>query len=322
MRGLVRSVFVGALIAVLAGAGPAAAQYGMDKKKPKNAATPELPQCAQPLGRAAIQEPESRWWTQLGLSNPETLLKLFAMRSNCLRIVDRNAGLSMRNQEAALGASGDLRRGSNLGKGQVAAADFFIVPNIGNADSNTGGNAIGAVAGAFGSRLGGFGALAGGLRTQKSQAQALITLVDARTTEQLYVAEGVAQKTDISFGAGGGGYGWSGFAAAAGGGYSDTDIGKVITAAYFNAFVDLVHYLQNAQPTGEQASANAGVQAYTVKQGLIMRRAPSPQAAQVRSFTPGDLVYPTGQRNGIWWEVDDENGNRGWVSSAFITPRG
>ena len=39
------------------------------------------------------------------------------------------------------------------------------------------------------------------------------------------------------------------------------------------------------------------------------------------TFQPGDLVYPTGQKNGIWWEVDDENGNRGWVSSAFITPR-
>ena len=311
----------GLAAASLLAATPAAAQYGMDKKQPKNAATPELPRCAAPLGRAAIQEPESRWWTELGLSNPESLLKLFAARSNCLRIVDRNAGLAMRNQESALGASGDLRRGSNIGRGQVAAADFFIVPNIGNADSNAGGANIGAVAGAFGNRLGGFGSLAAGLRTQKAQAQALITLVDARTTEQLYVAEGVAQKTDISFGGGGGGYGWSGFAAAAGGGYSDTDIGKVITAAYFNAFVDLVHYLQTQAPTGEQASANAGIQAYAATRPLVMRRTPSPQAPQVRSFTPGELVYPTGQKNGIWWEVDDENGNRGWVSSAFVTPR-
>ena len=322
MSDLIRRISTCALVAALAVATPAAAQYGMDKKAPKNAATPELPRCAAPLGRAAIQEPETRWWTQLGLSNPETLLKLFAQRSNCLRIVDRNAGLYMRNQEADLGAAGDLRRGSNVGRGQVAAADFFIIPNIGNADSNTGGNSLGAVAGGFGRHLGGFGALAGSLRTQKAQAQALITLVDARTTEQMYVAEGVAQKTDISFGGGGGGWGWSGFAAAAGGGYADTDIGKVITAAYFNAFTDLVHYLQNVQPTGQQASANAGIQAYTVTQSLVMRKTPSLQAPQVRGFREGDLVYPTGQRNGIWWEVDDENGNRGWVTSAYITPRG
>jgi curli biogenesis system outer membrane secretion channel CsgG len=321
MRKFTAAAMAAGLAAVVT-AQPAFAQYGMDKKGPKNAATPELPQCAKPLGRAAIKEPDNKWWVQYGLGSPESLIKLFAARSNCLRIVDRNAGLAMRNEESALGAGGDLRRGSNIGKGQVAAADFFIVPNIGNADSNSGGNALGAVAGGFGRHLGGFGALAGSLQTKKSQAQALITLVDARSTEQLYVAEGVAQKTDISFGAGGGGYGWSGFAAAAGGGYSNTDIGKVITAAYFNAFVDLVHYMQSSAPTGEQVSKAAGIQAYTVNQTLVMRQSPSPKAPQVRGFQQGDLVYPTGQKNGIWWEVDDENGNRGWVSSAFITPRG
>jgi curli biogenesis system outer membrane secretion channel CsgG len=315
MRKLSSAVAILALASTLA-AQPAFAQYGMDKKKP--AGTPELPQCAKPLGRAAIREPARDWWTSLGLSNPETLIKLFASRSGCLRIVDRNGGLQMRNEEAALGASGDLRRGSNIGKGQVAGADFFIVPDLANSNSNSGGNAIGAVAGAFGSRLGGLGAIAGSIRTKKSEAQALITLVDARSTEQLYVAEGTAQKTDISFGAGGGGGGWSGFAAAAGGGYSNTDIGKVVTAAYFNAFVDLVHYMQKDAPTGEQASQAAGVQAYTVKQSIVMRKSPSPQSPQVRTFNAGDMVYPTGQKNGIWWEVDDENGNRGWVSSAMI----
>jgi curli biogenesis system outer membrane secretion channel CsgG len=309
------------LVASMVAATPASAQYGMDKKPPKNAATPELPRCDRPIGTAAIQEPENRWWTELGLSSPESLLKLFAARSGCLRIVDRNGGLAMRNTEKGLAESGDLRRGSNIGKGQVASADFFIVPDIANSNSNSGGNSLGAVAGAFGRHFGGFGALAGGISTKKSEAQALITLVDARTTEQLYVAEGVAKKTDISFGAGGGGYGWSGFGAAAGGGYSNTEIGKVITAAYFNAFVDLIGYMQRGAPTGAQASANAGIQAYTAKQNLVLRKTASPSAAAVRTFAPGDLVYPTGQKNGIWWEVDDENGNRGWVSSAFISPR-
>ena len=321
MRQFATTLAAASLVLAALAATPAAAQYGMDKKPPKNAATPELPRCTQPLGRAAVREPETKWWTPLGLSNPESLLKLFAARSNCLRIVDRNGGLEMRNQEVGLGASGDLRRGSNLGRGQVAAADFFIIPDIANSNSNSGGNNIGAVAGAFGRHLGGFGALAGGLRTKSSEAQALITLVDARTTEQLYVAEGVAKKTDIGFELGGGGGGWGGFAAAAGGGYSNTEIGKVITAAYFNAFVDLVNYLQHAAPTGQQASQAAGIQAYSVKQMVVMRKGPAAKAVPVRNFQPGDLVYPTGQRNGIWWEVDDENGNRGWVSSALISPR-
>ncbi len=321
MRKLTAAVVTLGAIAALAT--PASAQYGMDKKPPKNAATPELPRCDKPLGTAAVQEPANKWWTELGLSNPESLLKLFAARSGCLRIVDRNGGLAMRNQEADLAGRGDLQRNSNLGRGQVAAADYFIVPDIANSNSNSGGNSIGAIAGGLlGNRLGGFGAIAGGLKTQKSEAQALITLVDARTTEQLYVAEGVSKKTDISFGAGGGGGGFGGFGAAAGGGYSNTEIGKVITAAYFNAYIDLVRYMQSSYaPAAGSASANAPIQAYTIKSAAQMRGTASPQGKLVRSFTPGDLVYPTGQKNGVWWEVDDETGNRGWVSSALITSR-
>jgi hypothetical protein len=297
---------------------PAYAQYGMDKNAP--AGTPELPHCDRALGTAAIQEPDRNWWGPLGLSNPESLLKLFASRSGCLRIVDRNGGLAMRTGEEGLAQSGELRRGSNIGRGQIAAADYFIIPDIANSNENSGGSNIGAVAGAF--IPGPFGALAGSIRTKKQEAHTLITLVNARTTEQLYVAEGTSQKTDVSFGAGAGGGGWGGFGALAGGGYSDTAIGKVITAAYFNAFTDLVHYMQsNAAPEPGTASTNAGSQAYTVQSHITLRSRASTQAKAVRSFNAGDMVYPTGQKDGIWWEVDDENGNRGWVTSTAISPR-
>jgi hypothetical protein len=298
-------------------AAPAAAQYGMDKNGPKNATTPDLPRCTQPLGRAAIQEPATRWWEGLGLSNPEALLKLFALRSGCLRIVDRNGGLAMHNEETSLNASGDLQRGSNVGRGQVAAADYFIIPDIANSNRNSGGSNIG---GALGGLLpGGFGALAGSISVKKSEAHTLITLEDARTTEQVYVAEGAAQKSDVSFGGGGGMGGWSGFGALAGSGYTDTDIGKVISAAYFNAFVDLIHYMQSQQP-GE-AAANAPIASQHTTAAVQVRAAPSPTAKIVYSLAAGATVYPTGQRNGVWMEVDDENGNRGWVPSTMTTSR-
>lgn len=304
----------------LVAAAPAHAQFG-SKANTKNTTTPELPTCAQPIGTVAIQEPQRAWWTELGLNSPESLIKLMAGRSNCLRVVDRNGGLAMRNTEAALANSGDLQRGSNVGAGQIRAADFFIIPDIVNSNSNSGGKAIGAVAGAFGRRFAGplGGAIAGGLSTKSSEAQTILTLVNARTTEQEFVAEGAAKKTDISFGGGGGGFGSAGFAAAAGGGYANTDIGKVITAAYFNAFVNLVQRMQAMQPGAVQAAAPT--QAYAATSSVVMRATPSPAAGQVRAFQVGDLVYPTGQKNGVWWEVDDENGNRGWVSSAMISPR-
>ncbi len=296
---------------------PAFAQYGMDKNGPKNSATPDLPRCERPLGRAAIQEPATRWWEGLGLSNPEALLKLFALRSGCLRIVDRNGGLAMRNQESGLNASGDLQRGSNVGRGQIAAADYFIIPDIANSNRNSGGSNVGAALGGF--LPGGFGALAGGIRVKKSEAHTLITLEDARTTEQVYIAEGTAQKSDISFGGGGGMGGWSGFGALAGSGYTDTDIGKVISAAYFNAFVDLIHYMQGQAPGQAQASAPIASQRTTA--AVQLRASPSTAAKITYTLHPGAAVYPTGQRNGIWMEVDDENGNRGWMSSAFATSR-
>ncbi|HRD45142.1 MAG TPA: CsgG/HfaB family protein [Caulobacter sp.] len=316
MRKLVLAVAAVSLIA--ATATPAFAQYGA-KPAPK-AATPELPRCARPLGTVAIQEPQQRWWERYGLGNPDRLLKLYASRSGCLRVVDRGAGLEMRSTERDLAGSGELQRGSNIGRGQVVAADYFIIPDLANADEDTGGNAVGGLVGGL---VGGqAGALIGGIKTKRLEAQALITLVDARTTEQLYVAEGTAQKTDLSWAGGGGVLGSTGLAALAGGGYADTEIGKIISAAYFNAYVDLVTHLQSgAVPTGAEASANAGQAAQVLTANVAVREAPSPNARVLYTAKQGSLVYPTGARNGVWMEVDDENGNRGWISSAFATPR-
>lgn len=306
-----------AAMASVVTAAPAHAQYGMDRNPPKNAATPQLPRCATPLGTVSIREPESQWWISYGLSNPEQLIKLMVSRSGCFRVVDRAGGLAMRQMERDLGDSGELQRGSNIGRGQVKAADFVLVPDIVNTDANAGGSNVGGlVGGLIGGQVGG---IIGSVRTQRSQAQALLTLVDARTTEQIYVAEGVAQKTNIGFGGGGGLFGSTGLGGVVGGGYSDTDIGKVVTAAYFNAFVDLVAYVQGMQPGAAQAAAP--IQAYRATSATTLRTQPSPQGRAVRTFGPGDLVYPTGQRNGIWWEADDENGNRGWVTSTTISPR-
>ena len=303
-----------ALAALLCASAASAAVYGSNNKQP--AGTPELPQCAKPIGTVAIQEPDRDWWTPLGLSNPEALLKLFSARSNCLRVVARGGAMAMRRDERDLGDSGELQRGSNLGKGQVLAADYFIIPDIVDSNANSGGGGLGALGNLAGNRLGGFGSVLGAVRFKSSEAHTLITLVNARTTEQEYVAEGTAKKTDVGFGGGGFGSSWG----VIGGGYSNTDIGKVVAAAYFNAFVDLVDHMQGTQPGAAQAAAP--IQAYTVQSAIIMFQDASVKAPKVRNFSNGDLVYPTGKTNGIWWEVDDENGNRGWISSAHITPRG
>ncbi|HEY4031299.1 MAG TPA: SH3 domain-containing protein [Caulobacteraceae bacterium] len=283
--------------------------YGTDNKRP--AGTPDLPKCQQPIGTVSIVLPENQWWLRYNLGSPEALIKLYAQRSNCLRVVDRGAGLAVRNAERNLGAGGELQRGSNVGAGQIKAADYTIVPDIADANQNAGGGAA---------ALGGFipgpaGAILGGIRTKSSTAHVLLNLVNVRTTEQEYTAEGTAQKTNISFA--GGGFG--GLIGGVAGGYSNTDIGQIIAAAYLNAYVDLVGHMQGMVPGGAQAAAP--IQTYVIKQNFAMRASASATAKIVRQFQAGDSVFPTGQKNGVWWEVDDETGNRGWVSSVMITAK-
>jgi hypothetical protein len=290
--------------------------YGMDSNSGHQTA-PDVPHCDHPIGTAAIKEPDRDWWSPLGLSNPEAVLKMFALRSGCLRMVDRDQGLAMRNQEEGLNNNGDLQRGSNVGRGQVLAADYFIIPDIVRQNSNSGGGNIGAFAGSF--LPGGLGAVAGSINVKSQEADTELTLVDARTTEQLYIAEGNAKKTDVGFGAGGGWGGWDGFAGLAGSGYTNTDIGKVIMAAYYKSFCDLVHYMQAQQPGTAQANAPIAAEKVTEDTGLF--QAADPRSPLVLTLHAGALVYPTGDRDGVWMKVDDENGNRGWISSAHATTR-
>ena len=313
------------LIAILAACGvagawtPAAADpsqpYGMDRNSGHQSAGDDLPHCTRPIGVAAVKEPDRDWWSPLGLGNPESVLKMFALRSGCLRMVDRNQGLAMRSQEEGLNNGGELQRGSNIGRGQVLAADFFIIPDIARQNSDSGGGNIGAAFGRF--LPGAAGVIAGSISVKSQEASTLITLVDARTTEQLYIAQGDAKKTDVGFGGGGGWGGWAGYGALAGSGYTNTDIGKVIMAAYYKSFCDLVHYMQ-AQPSNA-AAANAPIAAERVTEDTAMFSNPDPHSSVVLTLHAGAQVYPTGDRNGVWMKVDDENGNRGWISSAHAT---
>ena len=73
-----------------------------------------------------------------------------------------------------------MQDGSNIGRAQVKAADYFIVPDIVSKNERSGGGGLGA---ALGGALGGgfFGGIAGGLSVNKKEANVLLTLVNSRT---------------------------------------------------------------------------------------------------------------------------------------------
>ncbi len=218
---------------------PASADSKSSGRKAQEKSAAEIPVCRKKLGTVAIVEPDDNWWRALGLGSPEAVIKLFVMKSGCFGLVDRGKGLASRNIERALADSGELQHNSNIGKRQVKAADYFIVPDLVSKNENSGGGGFGALAGGLlGSRT--LGMVAGGLSTSSKEASVVLTVVNARTTEQERIAEGYFRKKDLKWAAGGGGGWWTGFGAAGGGGYSNTEIGQVITLAYLDAYKTLV----------------------------------------------------------------------------------
>ncbi len=236
------SIAVGAA-ALAAIAAPAAAAGPSSGRKAQQKAAAEIPICTRKLGTISIVEPDNNWWQALGLGSPEAILKVMVAKSGCFGLVDRGKGLASRAVERALADDGELQRGSNIGRGQVKAADYFIVPDIVSSNDRSGGGGIG---GALGGMLGGrtFGALLGGISVNKKEANVTLALVNSRTTEQERLTEGYARKADVSFGGGAGaGSFFGGFGGVGGGGYSNTEIGQVIVLAYLDAYKQLVTQL-------------------------------------------------------------------------------
>ncbi|MGV8960772.1 MAG: CsgG/HfaB family protein [Stenotrophomonas sp.] len=305
-------------IAVAVSSQPANAAFknkGTQAQEQRKEATAQIPVCQRPIGTLSVIEPEdaTNWWTGQQLPAPSRLIKVFVSRSRCFTLVDRGVGMAAGQFERDLAASGDLRGRSNVGKGQIKAADYVMIPDLVSQNSNAGGNAIG---GLLGGLVGGkAGAVLGGLNFRSKTADVVLTVTDVRSSEQVAISEGSARKSDIGFGAGGGLFGAGGFGAAGVGGYANTEIGQVITMAYLQAYTDIVAQL-GGMP--ESASAANAQQAVTLtRAGRLLANAKGTGAA-VRTLDAGMMLYPTGVKDGLMWEVEDELGNKGWVSSTVL----
>lgn len=248
-----------ALAALAALALPATVTHAQDRssaRKAQDKGTVQIPRCTRNLGTVAIVEPDNQWWRELSLGSPEAIMRVFVQQSGCFTLVNRGRSMQSRAMERAMADQGELQGGSNLGRGQVKAADYFLQPDIVTTNSNSGG---GGIAGALGGMLGGrlLGGIAGGLNVKKKEANVTLAVVNARTTVEEALVEGHARKSDLSFGGGGGAF-WGGFGGAAGGGYQNTEIGQVIVLAYLDAYTRLVGQLgglpENASAAAPQAN--------------------------------------------------------------------
>ena len=226
-------------------------------RKQQEKGTQEIPICTRNLGTVAIVEPDSQWWRELSLGSPEAILRVFVQRSRCFTLVNRGRSLESSAMERALAEQGELQGGSNIGKGQIKAADYFLQPDIVSTNNNSGGGGLGGVLGGVGGMFGrGFGAIAGGISVKKGEANVTLSIVNSRTTVEEALTEGYARKSDVSFGAGGGGFFGGTFGGVGGGGYQNTQIGQIIVLAYLDAYTKLVSDL-GGLPQDASAAAPA-----------------------------------------------------------------
>jgi hypothetical protein len=197
-----------------------------------------LEHCDDTLGTMALQEDTSApWYAQLRgyqLGSTIPVLRLMMQQSNCFVIVERGGAMNNMMRERTLDKSGEMREGSNFGKGQMVAADYTMSPSI-QFSQKTGQSAAG-VATHF---LGAFGALAGSVGT--NEASTTLLLIDNRSGVQISAAEGTGKNYDFGFF----GAAFTGGLAGAGGGYSSTPQGKVIVTAFADSYNQMVKSLRN-----------------------------------------------------------------------------
>ncbi|HYD74338.1 MAG TPA: CsgG/HfaB family protein, partial [Candidatus Binatia bacterium] len=189
-----------ALLAIVAAAAASITNVDVASAQPRASAsqTPQVPRCTRNLGTISIQDGDThRGWAGMNLQPPAGLLRVVVQQSGCFTVVERGRGLDAAMRERELAGGGQLQRGSNVGGGQIRAADYVLLADVIAQDNNSSGGGVGAaLGGVVGGRLGG---VIGGLGVRNQTAQTTLTLANVRTTES-FATEGNAQNRNIMWG--------------------------------------------------------------------------------------------------------------------------
>ncbi len=215
-------------------------------------ANAQLERCDRSLGTLAVVEDTSAaWYAQMQsyqLRSTTPVLRMLVQQSNCFVVVER--GQAMRNmmQERELQRSGELRGNSNMGQGQMVAADYTLNPTITFSQKGTGG--VGGFLGAIGGSV--LGVIGGGVKF--NDASTMLVLVDNRSGVQLAAAEGASRNVDFNlFG------GLFGGGAAGGlGGFTNTPEGKIIVAAFIDSYNQLARSVKNYRAQSVEGGLGTG----------------------------------------------------------------
>lgn len=248
-------------------------------------ANTQLEKCESPLGTAALVEETSAEWyriftTEYKLGSTTPVLRLLMQQSNCFVVVERGRAFQAMERERQIAGAGQARAGSNFGGGQMVAADYSITPEVLVSGRNTGG--VGGGLAGFGGTIGLIGAVAGSIRT--NEAATMLTLIDNRSGVQIAASQGASKNTDFSLG----GLLIGGGAGAGLGGYSNTPQGKVVVAAFTDAYNQMIRALRNykAQQVKGQGLGTGGKLKVDGAQAPAPAPAPAPKKTTKKTTKP------------------------------------
>lgn len=284
-------------------------------------------QCDAPLGNVSVIEVDGYtldYLWRFRLRSPGPLLRMLIQKSGCFTVLERGAGVQAVMQERQLAARGQLQPGSDMGEGQLVAADYILTPSVIFSNDDSGGFRAG-LGDFIGSK---WASLTPGVKFK--EAQTGLTLVDARTGVQLGASEGTTRKADLSL---------SGWLVGSGGyssfeGYGKTSEGKLIAASLvtnFNALISSVKpRLLTAQTNASESRVARASQDRTNNHdfsvgevvipkiaGLVLRISPTDSATSIAELAHDAELVVTGIASGDYLPV--QTGSlRGWLPALLL----
>lgn len=262
--------------------------------------TVELVRCEQSLGTIALVDSPSAGWSQWDLGSPRMLVSRLASESGCFTPHNGADGTPAQFLVTAIaGTQEEVDQGINVATGVATEALLRTGAASGILSSVPfGGAALG---------------LLGGLGGRRTTVAAALTVVSPATGQPLAAGTGSVSRSTLSFRGNDGAYN-RGLADTAG--YGSNGNGRKLTEAFILAFNQLVEQRAAlvAAPASAPASAAQETAAAVVAVDTVLRAGPDSTSAEVRALREGTRLTPAGGREGLWLEVSDSYGTKGWVS--------
>lgn len=261
-----------------------------------------LNKCETSYGTVALVDGDTQGWTKYGLSSPRELIAAMARESGCFALHDPASGKPATFlMNVIAGDKEEVDQAIEKAKG---------VAMEGLVRSGAASGMLRGIPGG-GSMLGMFGGFGG----KKKVVAAGIRLISPANGQTVASGAGEVKKTTISFGNGGGAIG-AVASGATGAAYAGSKDGQMLIEAFVKAFNGISAQgpsLASLVPAAVPAPAAAPATSTTAVDTKMLAAADS-KSATLRTVRAGTALTPTGQRQGLFVEVQDSFGTKGWVS--------